>query len=321
MVVCKFGGSSVINPKAILNIKKVSENKSRKVFVFSAIGKRFKNDIKLTDLLIEFCKSNNEIKGQILDLIIQKFATLSRLLKIKFDLNIIKEDLLKNKNRNYIISRGEYYTALFFSEYLKIIYVPAGELIVFNGKKIDYNKTQTNLLSALNKYGRIITGGFYGLNQSNKIVLMKRGGGDVSGAILAKVINADTYENYTDVCGIKPINPKIIKNSKTIKRLSYEDLNVLTKNDCSALSNEAVKILNKTEIKTLIINTFDLQGDKTVVTNENNMVKFICFKGDKITAKVGNKNFKIISDKRYMISNLKNLARLINLVNWVWQKF
>ncbi|MCR5553392.1 MAG: hypothetical protein K6F08_01425 [bacterium] len=315
MVVCKFGGSSVINPKAILNIKKLSENHNRKVFVFSAIGRRFKSDIKLTDLLIEFSKSNSEIKSQILELIIQRFNKLVKLLKIKFDLNIIRKDLISSKNKSYIVSRGEYYTALFYSQFLKIIYVPAENLIVFNGKKIDYNKTQTNLLSALNQYGRIVTGGFYGANQNNKIVLMKRGGGDVSGAIFAKVLGVNVYENYTDVCGIKPINPKIIKETKTIKNLSYEDLNVLTINDCSAITREAVKVLEKTNVKTIIINSLNIQGDKTIITNKKSEAKFICFNKNKITLKLGDKNIKIISDKNSVRLNIIKLGRLMNIVN------
>ena len=65
MIVCKFGGTSTTSLKSIQNIKALKEkNKKRQVFVFSAIGKKYQKDKKITDLLIEITQNKDIAKNK-----------------------------------------------------------------------------------------------------------------------------------------------------------------------------------------------------------------------------------------------------------------
>ena len=279
MIVCKFGGSSTASPKAVTNIKKIAGDKRRKIFVFSAIGKSTKNDKKITDLLFEFCKEKKYIKKQeIINKIKLKFDKLTNLLHVNMEFSEIFSIFFKNKNKNYIISRGEYFTAQIMSKYLKIKYVPAEYVICFKNGVFDEKTTAIKTKKFLKKYGRFCTGGFYGYDYvTREIVLFERGGGDITGAILAKATNAKTYENYTDVCGVKMANPNVVDNPKTIKKLSYKQMMEIASNDGKVLHMDVCKILENAKEKKKIKNTFCPNGKSTMIDNKKHKVKFLCF--------------------------------------------
>ncbi|MBR1890207.1 MAG: hypothetical protein IJ817_00795, partial [Clostridia bacterium] len=90
--------------------------------------------------------------------------------------------------------------------------------------------------------------------------------------------NAPVYENYTDVCGVKTINPKLIPDAKTIKKISYKDMEIMSNYDAKVLHSSVCKILKNTKIKTIIKNIFNLSGEKTIIDNKNHKNNFICYK-------------------------------------------
>ena len=63
--------------------------------------------------------------------------------------------------------------------------------------------------------------GFYGSFPNKDVKLMTRGGGDVTGAIVASLANADVYENWTDVSGVLMADPRIIPNPQPIEVINY----------------------------------------------------------------------------------------------------
>ncbi len=295
MIVCKFGGSSTTSIKSIKNIKKLKENsKKRQVFVFSAIGKSYPNDKKITDLLIEITQNKNIVKNK--KIILNKFNKLQKNLKLNINikklLNNYHNNFLSTKNADYLISKGEYITTLLMSKYLDIKFVPAEKIIFFQKDKINYNKTKNKLKYYLNKYKRFATCGFYGLDENNSIKIFSRGGSDITGAIISKCLNAKTYENWTDVCGIRRVNPKVMQ-SKQIKKMSYADLDIMTKCDANVIHNACIDILQGNNIKLKVGNIFEIKHKKTLVVDNCKMVKFICYKLD------GSKALVFFRDKKY----------------------
>lgn len=283
MIVCKFGGTSTTSLKSIQNIKALKEkNKKRQVFVFSAIGKKYQKDKKITDLLIEITQNKNVSKNK--KLILNKFNKLQKDLKININvkklLNKYYNYFSLTKNTDYLISKGEYITTLLMSKYLDIKFIPAEKIIFFQNNKINYKRTKNKLIYYKNKYKIFATCGFYGANENKQIKLFSRGGSDITGAIIAKCLNANIYENWTDVYGVRQVNPKIT-NSKQIKRMSYADLDIMTRCDANVIHNDCIEILYGEKIKLKVGNIFDIKSKKTIVVDRYKKVKFVCYKIDK----------------------------------------
>lgn len=269
MIVCKFGGTATTALSSIKNIQKLSRNKKRKVFVFSAIGKQNNQDIKITDLLIEYsnCKNKNKL-NYILNKIEYKFNQLLKLTNQKIN---IKKELIKilkiykqNKSADYLISRGEYLTSKIMSGYLNIKFIPAEKIIYFKNNLLNEIKIKNKLNYYLSKHKQIIVPGFYGVDENKNIKLFSRGGSDISGAIISKLINAKIYENWTDVNGVMQINPQI-SQSKQIPRLNYLELDIITSLDAKVIHNDCVKVLKNTNIKLYVKNIFNPKSKPTKV--------------------------------------------------------
>lgn len=318
--VCKFGGTSLSTAENFLRVKEIIlSDDSRKIIVVSAPGKRFQGDEKITDLLISLSKdvSNEKLKNQITD----RFLEIAIKLNIRLD---IKAELNLNGNRptEYLISRGEYLSAKILSEISGCKFVDATELLRFNL----FNKLEKNIrLPALNK--GIIVPGFYRL-KNGKISLFPRGGSDITASYLARIYNADLYENFTDVSGIFPINPSVEKINVIIDEMDYKDYENLKYLNPKVFEKSAYKpiIGGKTIIN--IRNTFDFTNKGTFIYPKLNIKKVkyfsIAIKGNTII--ISGRNLieksaidtikKILNDNfDYKIKKVKNRLIFIRVNN------
>lgn len=285
MIVCKFGGSCTANEIALQNIQTIkTENPDRAIFVFSAIGKDSPNDTKMTDLLISLCNTPSqsptytEIRKQVLN----KFKKLQADTKVELDIESAfceaEQIFMLTKDKEFLISRGEYFTAQIMASFLSLDFFPAEDLIFFKGQSVDESKTQLSLNKALKKSKTFVTCGFYGKDENNKIRLFTRGGGDFSGAIISKLLNASTYENWTDVEGIYDINPNIAKGN-LIKRLSISQLDTMTNMDTKVIHKDCAKLLSNSSTTLVIRSCFNLsQSGTTVEHSPNPDLRFVCFR-------------------------------------------
>ena len=83
------------------------------------------------------------------------------------------------------------------------------------------------LKAAIGEEKCFVLPGFYGATEDGKIKLLDRGGGDITGAIVAQCLGADLYENWTDVSGFLTADPRIVDNPKSISRITYAELREL----------------------------------------------------------------------------------------------
>lgn len=275
MIVSKFGGSSVIRKDAIKNIKVLAQNCDRRILVFSAIGREGADDSKLTDILIS--AFDDFQKDKVLDLskAKQKFNRLKDILKVDFDvareLERVKDEFLQNKSRDFLLSVGEELTTKMYSLFLNIPYLPSETLLFFKGDEVDYVRTKFALNSALKTYRQFVTGGFYGLGERGRKTL-PRGGGDLSGGIFARLARAEKYEIFTDVEGIKTINPHF-GEGELLSTLSYADLNFMTSLDATVVQKECGKLLKNSKTEIEVRSCFDLSKKGTRIAKH--------FKADK----------------------------------------
>ena len=305
--VVKFGGSSVAKIENIMCCKNIIfSKKSRKIIVVSAFGKQTENDEKLTNLFIDCVQAKlkynnfeNEYKK-----IEEKIKTMCQMLEIKYTykrvLKKIKKQFITNNDVDFFVSRGEYITAKILAKYFCLPFIDAKNIIFFKNKKPDYIAIKNVLNKIILKHKKIIVPGFYAV-ENNKIFLFSRGGSDISGAILAKAINAKIYENFTDVNGILPINPNVVENNIPIKKLDIKKLAFFTKCDATVVHQDCAKILENSnttlKIKSTLLN--GKGGTKIIKSPTKN--NFICkmSKGDNVNVYI---NYKSQIHKNYYIN-------------------
>lgn len=285
MIISKFGGSATANLTALKNIKEIAKNKNRKVLMFSAIGKESINDLKLTDLLISYCKCHNKGKSteKYRTLILNKFKNLTENLNINLDIekefSLCEKKYLNDSaqfNNAYLISRGEYLTAKIMASYLNIKFMPAEELIYFKNGKIDKQRIAKKLCKILSSNKQIITCGFYGI-ENGKIKLLARGGGDTTGAILSKCIGCTKYEIFTDVNGVYEVNPNICPSNQ-IYKMNLNQLYSMAKFDAKVVAAPCAKMLKGSDTQIIVRSIINLKNRGTIINNfcesKNNIISY-----------------------------------------------
>ncbi|MDD6311231.1 MAG: aspartate kinase [Firmicutes bacterium] len=296
--VAKFGGSSVADAIQINKIKDIVEGDDAiKYVVVSAPGKRFKDDSKVTDLLY-LCKTHIEHKipyEQIFQVISDRYIAVEANLGVDVDakgeLQEIRRNIEAGASVDYIASRGEYLNAKIIAAALGFDFVDAKEIIKFSDKgKFLEDITNDSIKRVLAEHETAVIPGFYGERLDGSIKTFSRGGSDITGALIARAVGADVYENWTDVSGFLMADPRIVDNPKPIEEISYKELRELSYMGASVLHEDAVYPARIENIPINIRNTNSPQDPGTMIVdrphaNINNVVSGIA----------GSKDFTVIN--------------------------
>lgn len=328
MKVAKFGGSSVSNAsqiKKVLDI--VNEDPERKIIIVSAPGKRHKDDIKTTDLLIRLYEKvlNNLNYQDKKKEIIQRYADIleelnmekTLLTTIDETLETIIETLKEQPPRLYdaLLSCGENFNAQLIASYnnskgYKTTYLSpkdAGILVTDLPQQAQILEEAYDEIYKLRDIeGKIIIPGFFGVSKHDFIVTFPRGGSDITGAIIARGVKASLYENFTDVSGIYRANPNVIKNPELIEEITYREMRELSYAGFSVFHDEALQPLYKHRIPVVIKNTNRPQDKGTFIRHErdiNNKNVIIGISCDK--------DFTVINIKKYLMNRQVGFTRKV----------
>ena len=316
--VAKFGGSSVAGPQQFEKVKNiVDSDPSRRVVIVSAAGKRDKDDHKITDLLylchahLQYGVSCDDIVNTIENRFIDIKETLGLKYDVKKDFEALKSRLTKDMSVDELVSRGEYFTARLMAEYLGFQFVDAADCFLFGlDGQVDREKTDAAIKEALEKYKKILIPGFYGKLPTGRIKTMSRGGSDISGAIAAAAVDADVYENWTDVSGILMADPRIVDEPKSIAKLTYAELRELAFMGASVLHEESILPVKEKGIALNIRNTNDPQHPGTMIVESIEDQGA----GEKpITGIAGRKNFSIITVCKRNININETLRQALDI--------
>lgn len=311
--VAKFGGSSVADAIQIRKLRDiVKADDSIHYVVVSAPGKRYADDSKITDLLY-LCKTHIEHKipyEQIFQVICDRYVSTEENLcvdvDIKSELEKIRAELEKGATADYIASRGEYLNAKIIAAFLGFDFVDAQDIIKFNEKgKLMDDLTNDLIGKTLKNHEFAVIPGFYGEKlEDGAIKTFSRGGSDITGALIARGVNADVYENWTDVSGFLMADPRIVSNPKPIEKISYMELRELSYMGASVLHEEAIFPAKAEGIPINIRNTNRPEDKGTMITadlevHENQIVSGIA----------GRKNFTVIAIYKNHLANEKGFIR------------
>ncbi|HHW90209.1 MAG TPA: aspartate kinase [Clostridiales bacterium] len=314
MLVCKFGGTSMSDAASVKQaVDIIKSNPKRKVIVVSAPGK-LKDQDKVTDILIQCfntVKSGGSCK-QLFPKIERRFQDIVENLGIDIDLSDEFEEISRKidagASYDYTASRGEYLMALVLSKYLGYEFVDARDIIKFDSQNI-FDSELTNTLSKSAFEGLTAKGmvapGFYGSNPKGEICAFSRGGSDITGAILARALKAELYENWTDVNGFMMCDPKIVKNPKSIHSLTYKELRELSYMGAGVLHPEAIFPVSRAGIPINIRNTFEPDNPGTMIVPSKEYRR----NSRIITGIAGKKNFTVIHIEKSMMNSELGFAR------------
>ena len=314
--VVKFGGSSLADAEHFKQVASIIKADSQRRYVVpSAPGKRFKEDIKVTDMLYECYEKirNHESIDEIYAKISERYNSIIAGLGLDFDisgeLEYVKSAMMHRSGRDFAASRGEYLNSLILAKYLKFDFVDAENVIYFkdNGT-LDEEKTNEAMREELMQHKNAVIPGFYGVMPNGTIKTFSRGGSDITGSIVARALDADLYENWTDVSGFLMTDPRIVKNPCPIKTITYRELRELSYMGATVLHEDAIFPVKNAKIPINIRNTNRPQDPGTMIVAENKND----FDAEKIiTGIAGRKGFSVITIEKDMMNSEVGYGRKV----------
>lgn len=261
-IVCKFGGTSVADAAQVRKIESILRADARRRYVVvSALGKRKKEDQKVTDLLYlchELAHAGLDI-SEPFRIVRDRHLELARDLGVSLNVAGLLEEVRRQTqagaSRDFVASRGEYLSARILADYLRARFVDAKEGILFTADGRLDDRTYNRLADLLKGDGPFVIPGFYGANPDGSLRTFPRGGSDISGAVVARAVRASVYENWTDVSGFLMTDPRIVPDARPIREVTYRELRELAYMGATVLQDEAIFPVRQLRIPIHIRNT------------------------------------------------------------------
>ena len=312
--VVKFGGTSLADASQFKKVYDIIKSDSQRRYVIpSAPGKRFPDDIKITDLLIEYYTEEASKKVPVFELIKKRYNGIIAELGLDYSLDhefdVIEMNMAEGCTYDYIVSRGEYLNGLILAKYLGFEFIDASE-VIFIDESGNYDEKMTDpvLSQRLKNVEYAVIPGFYGsLNTDiKKIKAFSRGGSDVSGSIVAKNAKVDLYENWTDVSGFLMADPRIVRFPQVIETITYNELRELSYMGASVLHENSIFPVRKEGIPINIKNTNKPNDPGTLI------VESTCHKPVHVlTGIAGTKGFATIQIEKDMMNTEVGFIRKV----------
>ena len=312
--VVKFGGSSLASAEQFKKVYDIiKSDDARRYVVPSAPGKRFSDDTKVTDMLYECYAAASKGKDYkpVLDKIKERYNGIINELGLSISLDkefdIMETCFVGKAGRDYAASRGEHLNGMVLADYLGYEFIDAAEVIFFDDNgNFDADKTDETLSARLANVEHAVIPGFYGSMPNDTIKTFSRGGSDVTGSIVAKAVKADLYENWTDVSGFLVADPRIIKNPKVIKTITYKELRELSYMGATVLHEDAIFPVRKEGIPINIKNTNAPEDEGTMIVESTSK------KPDyTITGIAGKRGFITVNIEKAMMNSELGFGRKV----------
>ena len=317
--VAKFGGSSMADAKQFEKVRDiVRADPARKVIVVSAAGKRSADDHKLTDLLylcyahLQYGVNCDAVFQMICDRYIAIRDECGLNVDIEAELDVLRRQMRAGISEEELVSRGEYFSALLMADYLGYSFLDAELWVRFQFDGSIDKEASYAALRRLADGRSVVIPGFYGVTPDRKIRTFSRGGSDITGALAAAALDADVYENWTDVSGILMADPRIVPDPLPIERITYNELRELSFVGAQVLHEGTVFPVREKNIPLNIRNTNAPDHPGTMILESIGDEQE---EGGFITGIAGKKGFSIITiAKTGMSSEPGSLLKILNVL-------
>lgn len=242
-IVMKFGGTSVANIDRIKNVADIIVNKKKEGFKIAVIVSAMAG---VTNDLVEKSKA-----------ISSNFS---------------------NEEYDVLLSSGEQVTSALLSACLIHKGIKARSMlgwqipIVTEGRHKNSRIVSVNskpILENLNNDHVVVVPGFQGVSEKLRISTIGRGGSDASAVALAKALDADRCEIYTDVEGVFTTNPDICDQAKKIEKISYDEMLEMATLGAKVMQSSSVQKAMMNDVEIYVKSTFAPEKDGTQILAED----------------------------------------------------
>ena len=113
----------------------------------------------------------------------------------------------------------------------------------------------TRMRKELDKGKVLVIAGFQGITDGNTwadITTLGRGGSDTTAVAVAKALNADRCEIFTDVEGVYTADPRIVPEARKLDTISYEEMLELAGQGAKVMHSRAVELGELYDIEILV---------------------------------------------------------------------
>jgi aspartate kinase len=306
MKVLKFGGTSVGSPERMKKLLDIIIPAERQIVVLSAVSGTTNSLVEIGQAYLAGDKTKaaeliKTLKGKYEIFIRELFTNPEYLEQGKevigyhFDLlSNLSNDLFTNIEEKIILAQGELISTTLYHVYLKDIGVPSVLLPALDFMKIDEDNEPivdyitehiTQHLEAHPDNNLFITQGYICRNSFGEIDNLRRGGSDYTASLIGAGIRSEEVQIWTDIDGMHNNDPRIVKGTRPIAQLSFDEAAELAYFGAKILHPQSVFPAQKYKIPVRLLNTMDPKASGTLITNdsEKDRIKSIAAK-DGITA-------------------------------------
>ena len=306
MLVLKFGGTSVGSPDRIKKLLDIIDPSKRQIVVLSAVSGTTNSLVEISKAYLE---NDKQKAGDLISALRQSYNTFIKELfstagglesgqdLIDYHFNLISSfanELFTPIEEKIILAQGELISTTLYHLYLGEIGMSSKLLPALDFMKIDEDNEpvveyiSSHLKPLLDKYPEeklFITQGFICRNSFGEIDNLRRGGSDYTASLIGAAITAEEVQIWTDIDGMHNNDPRVVKGTRPIARLSFDEAAELAYFGAKILHPQSVFPAQKYKIPVRLLNTMDPKAEGTLISHESEpgKIKSIAAK-DGITA-------------------------------------
>ena len=313
MIIMKFGGTSVANFEAITRTIFIIGGKldQKPVVVVSALSKvtdllyrisdaaAAGNETETKDLLSQLRQRHVDLAAELLSQSVLKDEAVANVNSICDSLDSIAMAVcslgeLSDRNKAVIISKGEYLSSTIIahamnSKGIRTKWVDARDMMVTNKSYLKAEPDMSAIAErvpgvvsqAYEGVDAVITQGFVGVTADGEPTVLGRGGSDYSASLIGLAIDAERIEIWTDVDGVRTADPRSVKNTKYLEKISFEEAAEMAHFGAKVLHPLTIEPAVKKNIPIYVLNSMNPSGKGTaILRNEliEDGVKSVSFK-------------------------------------------
>ncbi len=306
MKILKFGGTSVGSPERMKSLLNIIDPKQKQIVVLSAVSGTTNSLVEISQAFLDGDKRRAK---ELTDALYEKYQVFvnelfstedgikngKELIDYHFTLiGSYASELFTPVEEKIILAQGELLSTTLYHFYLseigvKSVLLPALDFMKIdedNEPLVDYIGSHLQyLLDAHPDNTLFITQGYICRNSFGEIDNLRRGGSDYTASLIGAAIKADEVQIWTDIDGMHNNDPRIVKGTKPIAQLSFEEAAELAYFGAKILHPQSVFPAQKYKIPVRLLNTMEPSAPGTLITNESakNQIKSIAAK-DGITS-------------------------------------
>mgnify|MGYP006168205495 FL=1 len=306
MKILKFGGTSVGSPERMKKLLDIINPSERQIVVLSAVSGTTNSLVEISNALLKEDKKKGTelikaLQEKYNDFVVEllpagEFREQGQEV-VDYHFNFLlslANNVFTAIEDKVVLAQGELLSTTLYHVYLKSISVPSVLLPALDFMKIDEDnepvipyttENLTPLLGENTDNKLFITQGFICRNSFGEVDNLRRGGSDYTASLLGAAISADEVQIWTDIDGMHNNDPRVVKGTKPISHLSFDEAAELAYFGAKILHPQSVFPAQKYKIPVRLLNTMEPKALGTVISadSEKGKIKSIAAK-DGITA-------------------------------------